>query len=39
MGVLKITIDKVFSLEKAAEALEYLRSGHHRGKVVIKVKE
>jgi NADPH:quinone reductase-like Zn-dependent oxidoreductase len=38
-GVLKVTIDKVFPLEQAAEALEYLRSGHHRGKVVIKVKE
>jgi alcohol dehydrogenase len=38
-GALKVTVDKTFPLEQAAEALEYLRSGHHRGKVVIKVKE
>jgi NADPH:quinone reductase-like Zn-dependent oxidoreductase len=36
-GVLKPAIDKVFPLEQAAEALEYMRGGHHRGKVVIKV--
>ena len=37
-GVLKINVDKVFPLEQAAEALEYLKTGHPRGKVVLKVK-
>jgi alcohol dehydrogenase len=37
-GVLQITIDKTFPLEDAAEALEYIHSAHHRGKVVIRVK-
>ena len=37
-GVLKVTIDKVFSLEEAAEAVEYVHSGHRRGKVVLKIK-
>lgn len=37
-GVIKIQIDKVFPLEDAAEALEYLKSGQHRGKVVLKIK-
>lgn len=36
-GALQVTIDKVFSLDQAAEALEYLKTGHHRGKVVIRV--
>jgi NADPH:quinone reductase-like Zn-dependent oxidoreductase len=36
-GVLKPAIDKVFPLEETAEAVEYVRQGHHRGKVVIKV--
>jgi NADPH:quinone reductase-like Zn-dependent oxidoreductase len=36
-GVLKPAIDKVFPLEETAEAVEYIRQGHHRGKVVIKV--
>lgn len=35
-GILKPAIDKIFPLNEAAEALEYMRSGHHRGKVVIK---
>lgn len=35
---LNITIDKTYPLEQASEALEYLHSGHHRGKVVIKIK-
>ena len=35
-GVLKPAIDKIFTLNEAAEALEYMRLGHHRGKVVIK---
>lgn len=38
-GVLKVTIDEVFPLEEAAEALEYLKLSHHRGKVVLKIKE
>ncbi len=37
-GKLKIAIDKVFPLEETAAALEYLKSGHSRGKVVIRVK-
>lgn len=36
-GVLKPAVDRVFPLEQAAEAIEYMRRGHHRGKVVIKV--
>jgi alcohol dehydrogenase len=36
-GVLKANIDKVFPLDQAGEALEYLKSGHPRGKVVIQV--
>lgn len=38
-GALTVTVDKVFPLEQAAEALDYLHTGHHRGKVVIRVKE
>jgi NADPH:quinone reductase-like Zn-dependent oxidoreductase len=37
-GILKVTIDKTFPLEDAAEALEYIHAGHHRGKVVIRVR-
>ncbi|MGC1176568.1 MAG: NADP-dependent oxidoreductase [Candidatus Saccharimonadales bacterium] len=37
-GTLKGTIDKVFPLDEAAEALEYLKTAHPRGKVVIQVK-
>ncbi|KAA8913209.1 hypothetical protein TRICI_003231 [Trichomonascus ciferrii] len=36
---LKIPIDKVFPFEKAVEALEYLVSGAHIGKVCIRVSE
>ncbi|HEU4715463.1 MAG TPA: NADP-dependent oxidoreductase [Candidatus Saccharimonadales bacterium] len=36
-GILKPAIDRTFPLEQAAEALEYMRRGHHRGKVVINV--
>ena len=36
-GVLRPAIDKIFPLGQAAEALEYMRQGHHRGKVVIKM--
>lgn len=37
-GNLNVTIDKTFPLEQASEAVEYLHSGHHRGKVVLKIK-
>jgi NADPH:quinone reductase-like Zn-dependent oxidoreductase len=37
-GKLKAKVDKVFPLDQAAEALEYLKTGHPRGKVVIQVK-
>lgn len=37
-GVLKPNIDKTFPLEQAAEALEYLKTQHPHGKVVIKIK-
>ncbi|HWB38856.1 MAG TPA: NADP-dependent oxidoreductase [Candidatus Saccharimonadales bacterium] len=38
-GQLKINVDKVFSLDQAPEALEYLKTGHPKGKVVVQVKE
>jgi NADPH:quinone reductase-like Zn-dependent oxidoreductase len=38
-GKIKVTIDRVFPLKQAAEALEYLKTSHNRGKVVIQVKE
>ena len=37
-GKLRTNIDKVFPLEAAAEALEYVKTAHPRGKVVIQVK-
>ena len=37
-GILKVNVDKVFPLDEAAEALEYLKTGHPRGKVVITTK-
>ncbi len=37
-GAIKVSIDKIFSLDQAANALEYLKSGHSKGKVVIEVK-
>lgn len=37
-GTLKAHVDKVFPLAEAAEALEYLKTGHPRGKVVIQVR-
>ncbi len=36
-GAVKIHIDKIFPLEKAAEALDHLKNGRPRGKVVIKI--
>lgn len=38
-GVLKVHIDKVFSLEEAADALGYLETGKHHGKVVIRIQQ
>lgn len=38
-GILKINVDKIFPLAQAAEALEYLKTGHPRGKVVLAVKD
>ena len=35
---LKINVDKVFLLEDAGDALEYLKTAHPRGKVVIQIK-
>lgn len=37
-GVLKPHVDRTFPLQDAAEALDYLSSSHHRGKVVITIK-
>ncbi|CAG1001388.1 MAG: NADP-dependent oxidoreductase [Candidatus Methanoperedens sp.] len=37
--VTKVHVDKTFPLEQAGEALEYLKSGHLRGKVVLKMKK
>ncbi|HEY5442571.1 MAG TPA: NADP-dependent oxidoreductase, partial [Candidatus Saccharimonadales bacterium] len=37
-GKLKVNVDKIFPLDQAAEALEHLKTGHPRGKVVIEVK-
>lgn len=38
-GTLKVNVDKVFPLDQAAAALEYLKTGHPRGKVVIQVQD
>lgn len=37
-GILTIHIDKTFPLSEAPEALEYQKTGHPRGKVVVDVK-
>lgn len=37
-GTLKVHIDKSFPLAETADALEYLKTGHPRGKIVIQVK-
>jgi alcohol dehydrogenase len=37
-GKLKVNVDKVFSADHAAEAFEYQKTGHPRGKVVIQIK-
>ncbi len=36
-GNLTVKIDKVFQLEAASEALNYLKTGHPKGKVVIQI--
>lgn len=36
-GVVRVLVDKVFPLDQAAAALEYLANDHPRGKVVIRV--
>ena len=36
---LKVHVDKVFNLDQAGAALEYLKTGHPEGKVVIQVKD
>jgi NADPH:quinone reductase-like Zn-dependent oxidoreductase len=38
-GKLKVTIDEVFPLDQAAEALEYLKTNHTRGKVILQLKQ
>ncbi|MBI4080921.1 MAG: NADP-dependent oxidoreductase [Candidatus Levybacteria bacterium] len=38
-GVIKPQIDKVFPLDQAAQAFDYLEKGHPKGKVVVKIKE
>jgi alcohol dehydrogenase len=37
-GVVRPQVDKVFPLEKTAEAMQYQQTGHPRGKVVLKVR-
>jgi len=37
-GVIEPVLDKVFPFAQANEALEYIESGHTKGKVVIKIK-
>ena len=37
-GELEVQVDKTFRLDEAAEALEFQKTGHPRGKVVIKVR-
>ena len=36
-GALKVQIDKVYPFEQTAEALEYLKTGRPRGKVVLQI--
>jgi NADPH:quinone reductase-like Zn-dependent oxidoreductase len=38
-GVLKASVDRVFSLEQTAEAINYYLNDHPRGKVVVKVSD
>ena len=34
---IKVNIDKTFSIDEAADALDYQRDGHPRGRVIITV--
>jgi alcohol dehydrogenase len=36
-GAIRVFVDKAFPLEKVSDALDYLKKGHHRGKVVLNV--
>jgi NADPH:quinone reductase-like Zn-dependent oxidoreductase len=36
-GAIQVHIDKTFPLSEAADALEYVKSGKHHGKVILKV--
>ncbi len=38
-GVLKVHIDRVFPLSETAKAMDYLRTGHPKGKVIIEVQK
>ncbi len=38
-GAIKVNIDRLFPLEQASEALEYVKTGRPIGKVVIKVRD
>ncbi len=35
---IKVNVDKVFPLDEASEALDYIHSGAHKGKVVLKIR-
>ncbi len=37
-GIIKVNVDKVFSLNQVQEAFEYQEKNHPRGKVVLKIK-
>lgn len=37
--VIKVHVEKTFPLEQAGDALEYQKTGHPRGKVVLKIRE
>lgn len=37
--VIKVHVDKTYPLEQAGEALEFLQTGHPRGKLVLKIKK
>lgn len=37
-GAIKVHIDKIFPLEQANDALSYLQTTHHKGKVLLEIK-
>jgi NADPH:quinone reductase-like Zn-dependent oxidoreductase len=37
-GVIKVKVDKTFPLSQTKEALEYLKTGHPKGKIIIAIK-